>query len=43
MGFLKKVKKVLTVLTDILLIGRAKDWWNQKPGPNTNPPKENPK
>ena len=24
-----KVKKVLTVVTDLLLIGRAKGWWSK--------------
>jgi hypothetical protein len=28
-----KIKKALGVLTDILLLGRAKGWWNVRPGP----------
>jgi len=30
---LGKIKKVLTVITDLLLIGRGKGWWSKKPGP----------
>lgn len=28
-----KIQKVLKVLTDLLLIGRANKWWNQKNDP----------
>lgn len=28
-----KIKKVLTVITDLLLIGRGKGWWSEKTGP----------
>ncbi len=30
MRFLSKIKKVLGVVTDVLLFGRGKGWWNQK-------------
>ena len=26
-----KIKKILGVVTDILLIGRGKGWWSQNP------------
>lgn len=29
-----KAKKLLGVLTDLLLIGRAKQWWEKGQGPN---------
>ena len=28
-----KIRAVLTVLTDILIFGRAKEWWRLKHGP----------
>ena len=28
-GVFGKIKKVLTVITDLLLIGRGKGWWSQ--------------
>jgi hypothetical protein len=30
---LKKIKKVLSILTDILLVGRNRGWWSRKNGP----------
>jgi hypothetical protein len=30
---LKGVRKFLGKLTDVLLIGRNKGWWERKPGP----------
>ncbi len=29
MGFLKKIRKVLSVVTNVLLIGRNKGWWSK--------------
>ncbi len=26
-----KIKKILTVITDLLLIGRGKGWWSERP------------
>ena len=31
---LKGIKKFLGKLTDLLLIGRQKGWWDKKKGPN---------
>lgn len=30
MSIFSKVRKVLTVITDVLLIGRNKGWWSEK-------------
>lgn len=32
-GFFSKVKKVLTVLTDLLLVGRNRGWWDKEDRP----------
>lgn len=32
-NFFGKVKKVLSVLTDLLLVGRNRGWWKKAPTP----------
>jgi hypothetical protein len=34
MSILGKLRKVLTVLTDVLLIGRKQGWWSKKEVPH---------
>ena len=31
---LSKLKKVLGIITDLLLLGRGKGWWSEKPSPS---------
>jgi hypothetical protein len=33
-----KIRKVLGVITDALLIGRKAGWWSKKHGPSSNAP-----
>jgi hypothetical protein len=40
-GFLGKIKKVLTVITDFLLIGRNAGWWDKNNGPDPGGPTKN--
>lgn len=34
MSLLSKIRKVLGVITDVLLIGRGKGWWSERHQPN---------
>ena len=29
-----KIRKILGIITDALLLGRAKGWWEEKPSPS---------